>query len=139
MSEWSEPIIDVLLAVFGGGKLDPAVDAQRTVLLTCEKVQAVLRKHLSLHDYPRLEPSLTGAQALRLVRAAMLDPRATRRCLMRQLGQAVRDRYRRHRSKKARNWPHQKTQRPPAGPEIRNASELEVQAAQRLREQKCTA
>ena len=82
---------------------------------------------------------LSAAQALRLVRAAMAHPRAARRCLMRQLGQAVLDRYRRHRSKKARNWPHQKTQRPPGTPEIRNASELEVQAAQRLREQKSAA
>ena len=67
LSDWSEPIVEVLLAVFGGGTLDPNVDGQRAVLLTCEKIHAVLRKHLSLHDYPRLEPSVTGAEALRLV------------------------------------------------------------------------
>ena len=67
LSDWSEPIVEVLLAVFGGGTLDPNVDDQRTVLLACEKIHAVLRKHVGLHDYPRLEPSVTGAEALRLV------------------------------------------------------------------------
>jgi len=74
LSDWSEPIVEVLLAVFGGGTLDPDVEDQRTVLLTCEKIHSVLRKHLSLHDYPRLEPSVTGAEALRLVlRGAQSD------------------------------------------------------------------
>ena len=67
LSYWSEPIVEVLLAVFGGRTLDPNVDDQRTLLLACEKIHAVLRKHQDLHDHPRLEPSLTGAEALRLV------------------------------------------------------------------------
>ena len=67
LSDWSEPIVELLLAVFGCATLDPNVDAQRTVLLACEKIHAVLRKYQSLHDYSRLEPSVTGAEALRLV------------------------------------------------------------------------
>lgn len=82
---------------------------------------------------------LSVAQALRHIRAAMRHPRAARGDLMRRLGQAVRDRYRRHGSKQARHWPHKKTDRPPGAPNIRSALESEVQAAQRLPEQKPAA
>lgn len=71
-------------------------------------------------------------QALRVVREAMRNIR--RRCrrgiLAARLRQAVRDSYRRTSGKKARNWPHKKTQTPPGIPKMRMATRQERAAAQ---------
>ena len=70
--------------------------------------------------------------ALRVVREAMRNIR--RRCrrgiLAVRLRQAVRDSYRRTSGKKARNWPHKKTQAPPGIPKSRMANREERAAAQ---------
>ena len=47
---------------------------------------------------------------------------------------AVRDGYARKGSKKARNWPHKKRERPPGAPDIRQATRQEVRSAQRFRQ-----
>lgn len=49
-----------------------------------------------------------------------------------QLGQCVKDRYARGKGKKARNWPHKKTERPPGAPQISLATPEEIQNAQAL-------
>lgn len=49
-----------------------------------------------------------------------------------QLAHALKDRYVRTRSKKARNWPHKKRERPPGPPNMRPATLAEIQCAQRL-------
>ena len=59
--------------------------------------------------------------------------------LLEQLGSAVQDGYQRHGSKKARNWPHKKREKPPGSPKIKVASKAEVRRAKRLREKKFAA
>lgn len=78
--------------------------------------------------------SLSVAAALRAVRLAM---RKTARCggrnpLLRQLGRAQKDTYRRAGSKQARNWPHKKTERPPGPPRVLIATLKQVQQAKVL-------
>jgi hypothetical protein len=80
--------------------------------------------------------TLSVAGALRTIRTVLRQPeRRARptRSLMRRLGGAVKDTYKRQTSKTARNWPHKKTERPPGRPRIRDANAVEVHAAQQLR------
>lgn len=80
--------------------------------------------------------TLSVAGALRTIRTVLRQPeRRARptRSLMRRLGGAVKDTYKRRTSKAARNWPHKKTERPPGRPRIRDANAVEVHAAQQLR------
>jgi len=81
------------------------------------------------------------ARSLRVVREAMdKGHRSHRQGGLRQsLGQSVKDEYRRTCSKKARHWPHKKTERPPGAPQIRTAEPAEVMLAQQLRERKRVA
>jgi hypothetical protein len=77
------------------------------------------------------------ALARRQLRRAMRQAAGGRRDrapLARELAGAVRDGYARKGSKKARNWPHKKRERPPGAPEIRQATRQEVRSAQRLRQ-----
>lgn len=76
------------------------------------------------------------AASLRVVREALAapGPRRGRTPLRHRLSAAGKDRYVRHRSKKARHWPHKKREKPPGAPKARNATEAEVQLAQQLRE-----
>ena len=81
------------------------------------------------------------ASALRVVRRGMCwgNGRCRRGRLQAELRAAVKDKYQRHGSKKARHWPHKKTEKPPGAPKIRVANELEVQQAQELRRRKTAA
>ena len=79
----------------------------------------------------------SAALARQRLRRAMRQAAAGRReraPLARQLAGAVRDGYTRKGSKKARNWPHKKRERPPGAPDIRPATRQEVRSAQRLRQ-----
>lgn len=78
--------------------------------------------------------SLSVGMALRIVRQAMRTPRAWRHRgdLRMSLSAAVKDGYRRHAAKKARDWPHKKTESPPGAPKIRIAAEHERITAQRI-------
>ena len=79
----------------------------------------------------------SAALARQRLRRAMRRAAAGRReraPLARQLAGAVRDGYTRKGSKKARNWPHKKRERPPGAPDLRQATRQEVRAAQRLRQ-----
>jgi hypothetical protein len=71
-------------------------------------------------------------------RASRRKPRRQRRdrhpSLRRALATAVKDRYRRHRPKRARNYPRKKRQCPPGSPRIRSATVQEQKLAQRLRD-----
>jgi hypothetical protein len=76
------------------------------------------------------------AASLRVVRRSIKQGQTPRRgpALGQQLSECVKDSYVRRRSKKARHWPAKKKEKPPGDPRARNATEAEVQAAQRLRE-----
>ena len=68
--------------------------------------------------------SLSVASALRMIRQAMRSRQHWRRRgdLRVELALAMKDHYRRTSSKKARNWPHRKTESPPGLPKIRKAT-----------------
>ena len=72
------------------------------------------------------------ATSLRIVRRTINTPRSYR-TLRRQLATAIKDRYTRRRSKRARNWPHKKNDPPPARPRVCLADASEVRRAQSLR------
>jgi len=56
-----------------------------------------------------------------------------RKDLLKQLSEAVKDKYKRKGSKKAKDWPHKKREEPPGDPKIRLADQAEVRRAQRLK------
>jgi len=64
---------------------------------------------------------LSLAAALRVIHRAIEALRHDEVCasLLRHLRQAVGDDYQRHTSKRARDWPHKKTERPPGPPKLR--------------------
>jgi hypothetical protein len=77
----------------------------------------------------------SAALARRRLRRAMRGAAAGRHGrapVARELAGAVRDGYARKGSKKARNWPHKKRERPPGAPDIRQATRREVRSAERL-------
>jgi hypothetical protein len=51
----------------------------------------------------------------------------------RDLSQAVKDAYVRSGAKKARDWPHKKTEKPPGAPKIQSAAAEQRQAAKRVK------
>jgi hypothetical protein len=59
--------------------------------------------------------------------------------LRRLLAQALKDGYLRTAPKKARNWPHKKTEKPPGPPKIKRASRVEIQLARSLRQHRLVA
>jgi RecB family exonuclease len=65
MDQWSEPIIALLVDVFGQTPLDSSLEADCTVLATCEKVRGILQSHSSVPA--ELMPSVSGADAIRMV------------------------------------------------------------------------
>lgn len=79
--------------------------------------------------------SLSVATALRHVRHAMRTARCWRRRgdLRALLSLAIKDGYRRHGSKTARDWPHKKKESPPGAPKIRPPTQTEIKKAQKLR------
>ncbi len=98
---------------------------------------------LSLLAVARLIPQgtdplqLSVAAARNAVRRAMRHvaqpTRRTRRRLSRHLALSVKDTYHRRHRKTARNYPHKKTQTPPGAPNIKKATEKEIQRAQQLK------
>lgn len=80
------------------------------------------------------------AQALRVVRQVM-GGRGRREAVrhLRGLAFAVQDAYQRRGCKRARDWPHKKTQQPPGPPRIRTAKRREQLKAQRFKSKKTAA
>ncbi len=73
----------------------------------------------------------SAALARRRVRQAMRPPAAGRPgTLLELLGTAVQDGYQRHGSKRARNWPHKKREKPPGDPKIEVATAEQRRKAQ---------
>jgi hypothetical protein len=82
--------------------------------------------------------SWSVAAARRRVRQAMRRAGCGRRrgrvSLAAELAEAVQDGYARQGSKKARDWPHKKREKPPGDPKVRKATRQEVRRAKRLRD-----
>jgi hypothetical protein len=77
--------------------------------------------------------SWSVALARKNVRAALRGPTLGGPRLPELLAAAVKDNYQRLGSKKARDWPHKKREKPPGPPRIREATEQEVNKAKQLR------
>jgi hypothetical protein len=77
---------------------------------------------------------LSLAQALRAIRWAIEALRHGESCtqLLRRLRQAVADEYERRSSKRARDWPHKKNERPPQPPILRRLSRTENARIERI-------
>ncbi len=74
------------------------------------------------------------AQSLRAVRQVIKRGRPNHyRNLFEALAVAMIDSYVRKQCKKARDWPYQKTRRPPGQPSCRKATEREIQRAKEVR------
>jgi hypothetical protein len=85
--------------------------------------------------------SWSVALARQRLRQAVRRAAGGRRCrvsLADRLATATRDGYRRRGSKRARDWPHKKREKPPGGPALRVATAQEVRQAQRLRHEEST-
>ncbi|MFH2000097.1 MAG: PD-(D/E)XK nuclease family protein [Planctomycetota bacterium] len=61
---WCEPLSNLLIQLFGNEPLDRSKTADRQVLSVCEAILSEFRLYRNMP--PRLEPGLTGAEALRL-------------------------------------------------------------------------
>ena len=75
------------------------------------------------------------ANALKVMRQAMrraLGRPVKLRTLLTQLGEAIKDQYRRKHAKRSYRWPHKKRQQPPGAPYIRTATAREVALAKAL-------
>ena len=84
--------------------------------------------------------SWSVATSLRAVRLTMQDRKPSRsRSLLAALSLSVKDSYNRKSRKRARDWPHKKTQSPPGVPKIRKANEMEIQKAKGVRNKKMAA
>jgi hypothetical protein len=85
-----------------------------------------------------LKTPWSPAKTQTAVREAMrrCKQRVRRHALRNKFRHAVRDRYERQGSKKARNWPHKKKERPPGMPKTRKATKKEVAAAKALKHQR---
>jgi hypothetical protein len=78
----------------------------------------------------------SAAKARQRVRRSMrraLSRRHRDRALIGDLAWATQDDYVRRGSKKARNWPHKKKEKPPGNPKIQSANTEQLRAARRLR------
>lgn len=65
LDQWSQPVADLLVGVFGRAPLDQDMEPDRTLLASCTAIHEVLAEHLKIPE--RLMPTLSGAEALRLV------------------------------------------------------------------------
>ncbi len=65
LDQWSQPVADLLISVFGRAPLDQDREPDRTLLAACTAIHEVLTEHLKIPQ--RLMPTLSGAEALRLV------------------------------------------------------------------------
>ena len=72
------------------------------------------------------------AGTLRVLREALSGRRRDRKSLSMKLALAVKDVYQRHGSKRARNYPKKRPQRPPGRPGARMASSIEKRLIQRI-------
>jgi hypothetical protein len=65
LNAWSQPIADLLVAIFGQTPLDQNVEPDRTILAACRQLHDLLREQMEIPE--SLMPTVTGAEALRLV------------------------------------------------------------------------
>lgn len=67
LSQWGQPILALLTAIFGHHSLHRNEEPDRSHWIVCDKVFRVLSANLVLERYEQLEPELDAAEALRLI------------------------------------------------------------------------
>lgn len=67
LSQWGQPILALLAALFGARPLRRHEEPDRTHWLACEKVFGALSANLTLERYPTLDPEIEAPEALRLL------------------------------------------------------------------------
>ncbi|HEX4131856.1 MAG TPA: PD-(D/E)XK nuclease family protein [Pirellulales bacterium] len=72
-SDWSEPIAELLIEVFGSSPLDPAREDHRVLVAACDAIAKALRQHQQV--CAELAPRVSGSEALRLVLRGLRDER----------------------------------------------------------------
>ncbi|MHB1034566.1 MAG: PD-(D/E)XK nuclease family protein [Pirellulales bacterium] len=65
LGRWSEPILDLLVAVYGQAPLNSAEEPDRTIVAACDQIRDGLREHLAIPE--ALAPVVAGAEALGLL------------------------------------------------------------------------
>jgi len=65
LDQWSQPILDLLLEIFGRTPLDPSDAAGHAIVTACEHVRDVLHEYAAIPA--TMQPSVSGARALRQV------------------------------------------------------------------------
>ncbi|HID75726.1 MAG TPA: PD-(D/E)XK nuclease family protein [Planctomycetaceae bacterium] len=65
LDRWGEPIVRLLVGLFGGAALDTTSAADRSLLVACEAVREVLESHTGIPE--ALVPQVQGPEAIRLV------------------------------------------------------------------------
>ncbi|MGA2034109.1 MAG: hypothetical protein ABSG68_17845 [Thermoguttaceae bacterium] len=65
LHQWTEPLAELLLAVFGSAPLDPAVEYDRAVLAGCQQIRNVLDEWVAVP--PELSPRVTSPEAIALL------------------------------------------------------------------------
>ena len=65
LTEWTEPITDLLLTIYNHRAFDPQIPADAMIVDACRVIQQTLRNHSQVPD--RLLPQVTAAQALWMV------------------------------------------------------------------------
>ncbi len=65
LGEWGQPLVDLMLQMFGRGTLNPTVEPDRTVLAACQEIHKLLQEQAAVPT--ALMPCVTGAEAIRLV------------------------------------------------------------------------
>ncbi len=65
LDNWAEPILKLLLDVYGDEPLDENQEPGRTIVLACGQIHEVLKTHLEIDK--SLVPTVTGASALRIL------------------------------------------------------------------------
>lgn len=128
---WSLEVMHrTLKQTLGKGKLR----AQTPELAACEldwSLAGLWLIGLLTHNAAQPPRRISPAAALRVIRTALRRGRRRtgKHWLQRQLRAAAPDRYARTRPKRARDWPHKKTERPPGVPQIRMATRAEIRRA----------
>ncbi len=69
LQEWSADICKLLVDIYGTSTLDERIDAERTVILACDKIVDALKSFTDLD--PKLSQPVAAAQALRLLLAEL--------------------------------------------------------------------
>ncbi len=77
LSDWAEPILHLVVEIYGPGDLDREVPRDRLILAACDAIAECLAEYRQID--PQLAPRTTGAEALRILIARSVRPACRRK------------------------------------------------------------